>query len=78
MSGGLPAITGPELIRLLEKIGWEVKRRGKHGLTIIKKFPNGRTLVTTISTRNESLPKGTLHDILKQTKISTAGLKKLL
>ena len=79
MTHDLPAISGPDLIKLLTKNGWTIKRRGKHGLTLIKKFKS-RTRVTTIPTRNDSLPKGTLMDILgrEQTNLGKDGLRRLL
>jgi predicted RNA binding protein YcfA (HicA-like mRNA interferase family) len=80
MSGGLPAISGKELIKLLKKDGWEEKETGTHGQSLIKKIDGGRTLVTIVPTSSRSLPSGTLHDILgmKQTQLGRDGLLKLL
>ncbi|MBN2030668.1 type II toxin-antitoxin system HicA family toxin [bacterium] len=81
MASKLPAITGPELIKILIKIdGWTEKRRARHGVVLNKTFPDGRTRVTIIPTKKESLPKGTLYDILSddQTGIGKDGLMKLL
>jgi len=77
MSGGLPAISGPELITLLKKDGWIEKRQANHGVALIKEV-SGRTLVTFIPTKSRSLPKGTLDAILSQTKLKRAGLKALI
>ena len=80
MSGGLPAITGPELIKLLQKDGWKEDGRRTHGLAMKKEFPDDIIRFTVIPTRNDSLPKKTLSLILgpKQTNIGSSGLKKLL
>ena len=80
MSGGLPAITGPELIKLLKKDGWKEDERRTHGVALKKAFPNGLIRSTVIATRNESLPKRTIGLILGplQTNLGTAGLKNLL
>ncbi len=83
MSGGIPAITPKQLMRILEKDGWEKKRLSKHGESYIKYDKTiKRTRVTTIqyNKRNESLPTITLHLILgpDQTNIGRAGLLKLI
>ena len=80
MTNDLPAITGPELIKVLEKDGWIIGRRANHGLTLKKSFSDGTTKVTFIPTKNRSLPNGTLSAILspKQTNIGRKGLLKLL
>ncbi len=79
MSKDLPAITGPQLIKLLEHDGWIIKRKAKHGKSLAKKIGD-RTRVTIISTRKQSLPIGTLMDILSkdQTGLGKEGLLKLL
>jgi predicted RNA binding protein YcfA (HicA-like mRNA interferase family) len=78
MSGGLRAISGPELIKLLKKIGWQEEGRATHGLALSKKTPEGRTMVTVVPTKSRSLPKGTLSAILKQTGITRDELQELL
>ncbi|NUM78012.1 type II toxin-antitoxin system HicA family toxin [candidate division KSB1 bacterium] len=81
MSAGLPAITGPELINLLKKDGWEERgNRATHGISLTKTLPNGRTLTTIIPTKSRSLPIGTLKAILssKQTGLGREGLQELL
>lgn len=79
MSGEIPALTGPELIKLLKKDGWIENGYRTHGMAMVKKFPD-RKRVTTIPTVKESLPKSTLFKILgpKQTGIGRKGLLKLL
>jgi predicted RNA binding protein YcfA (HicA-like mRNA interferase family) len=81
MSAKLPAITGPELIALLVKDGWEVRRYATHGRTLTKYNENtGITLVTFIPTKTRPLPSGTLHSILgpKQTGLGRKGLLALI
>ena len=75
----LPAITGPQLIKLLVKDGWEEVRYATHGMRMRKQFPD-RTRVTVIPTANDSLPKGTLSKILgpQQTNIGHDGLLDLI
>lgn len=75
----LPAITGPQLIKLLLKDGWTEHGRRTHGIAL-KKMVDDRVIVTIVSTKNESLPQKTLGLILgpKQTKIGTKGLQKLV
>ena len=75
----IPAISGKQLLRLLKKDGWFVKRRTKHGLAVIKRVSD-RTIVTIIPGTRASLDEGTLMAILgsKQTKIGKKGLIELL
>ena len=75
----IPAISGKQLLRLLKKDGWLVKRRTKHGLSVIKRVGN-RTIVTIIPDTRASLDEGTLMAILgsKQTKLGKKGLLEIL
>ena len=79
MSGGLPAITGPQLGKLLESDGWQMDERSTHGMTY-KKIVGGELRITTIPTKSRSLCKVTLRQILgpRQTGIGRAGLLRLL
>lgn len=77
----LPAITGFQLIRLLELDGWERGKGGTHGQALRKYVARaGRTLVTVVPEVSDSLPKGTLGDILsvKQTRLGRRGLAALI
>jgi predicted RNA binding protein YcfA (HicA-like mRNA interferase family) len=80
MSGQLPAITGRQLIRLLEKDNWIRGRKSLHGITFRKLHPDGITRVTTIPDKRSPLPDGTLNAILgpKQTGIGRDGLAELI
>ncbi len=77
----LPAITGFQLIRLLELDGWQRGRGGRHGQALYKFVEReGRTLVTVVPRTRASLPKGTLAGILsvKQTRLGRDGLGALI
>jgi predicted RNA binding protein YcfA (HicA-like mRNA interferase family) len=75
---GLPAISGNELIGVLvSKDGWQTGRQARHRLTL-RKTVGTRTLVTFIPTKNDSLPNGTLHAIMKQTRLRRDELLGLL
>ncbi len=43
----IPAITGKQLIRLLKKGGWVVRRKARHGISLTKSTGD-RTLVTIV------------------------------
>jgi len=79
MHRAIPAISGKQLISLLEKDGWEKRRRAKHGIAF-SKYINGVNKVTIIPDTKASLPEGTLQAILsmKQTGIGKRGLLQLI
>lgn len=60
---GTPVISGKELVKLLEKQGFDVVRiKGSHHRM---KHPDGR--VTTVPVhKKEDLPKGLLHKIIRE------------
>lgn len=74
-----PALSGKQLIKLLQKDGWILKGRTRHGVALAKQFGD-RTKVTVIPDTNASLDDGTLAAILgvKQTGIGKKGLLDLL
>ena len=71
----LPNISGRELCKVLEKIGF-VKIYGK-GSHVRFKHSDGRRTVIPIHS-NEKLGKGLLLEILKQIKITKEELSELL
>lgn len=75
----VPALTGEQLVCLLEKDSWEIGRRATHGMTLTKRAGD-RTLVTVVPTSADTIPAGTLSDILgpSQTRIGKKGLLALL
>ena len=74
-----PSVKGKQLIRLLQKDGWIVKRNANHGVSLSKAHSD-RTRVTVIPNTTASLPDGTLGAILgpKQTCIGKQGLLALI
>jgi len=79
MAGGLPAISGYALMKLLQADGWQFARESPHGNAYAKDFPEGPR-VTCIQRTRKSLPIGTLKAILgeKQTGIGREGFLRLL
>lgn len=72
----LPVISGIELVRALEKVGYRMLRqRGSH--MVLQKREANVTLTTVVPNHKE-LAKGTLHTILKKIQISPDELVKLL
>ena len=80
MPASIPAISGKQLIKLLQRDGWVVGRKAKHGRCLTKKVMSGRTKVTFVPDTRASLPEGTLSQILgsKQTGIGRHGLRTLI
>ena len=76
----LPAISGNDLIALLQKDGWIIRKQMKHGLSLTKEFPDRTRRRTTVKKTSESLPNSTLSAILGplQTNIGRGGLLELL
>jgi len=74
-----PAISGKQLIRLLQKDGWMLRGSVRHGVALSKAMGE-RTRVTVIPNTTASLDNGTLSAILgpKQTAIGRDGLLALL
>jgi len=75
----LPAITGKQLIRLFEQDSWEVGKHATHGLSMTKRFGD-RTKVVFVPDKAESLPTGTLLQIIgpKQAGLGKKGLLRLI
>ena len=70
----LPQVRPKDLVRALEKAGFNKDRQdGSH---VFLKHPDGR--LTSVSIHPKPIPKGTLRAILRQTKIKTEDLIKLL
>lgn len=75
----IPAITGDQLIELLQKDGWTTVRKTTHGISLFKDFGDFKRL--TIVRKGETpIASGTLAAILslKQTGIGKKGLLQLL
>lgn len=75
MSGKLPAVKPVELVRALEKHGWELARvRGSH---YIMKHPSDRRTIP-IPLHNRDLKTGTLRGIMRQAGLSPEDLRRVL
>jgi len=71
----LKLISGKDLCKILEKIGFErIHGKGSH---IRFKHPDGRRTVVPVH-GNEKIGKGLLNEILKQIKLSREEYKNLL
>lgn len=75
MSDKLPAVKPRELVRALEKDGWELARvRGSH--YIMKHATDRRTVPVPV--HNGDLKTGTLRAIMRRVGLSPAELRRLL
>ncbi|MBI4597913.1 MAG: type II toxin-antitoxin system HicA family toxin [Candidatus Omnitrophica bacterium] len=72
----LPALSGSDLVRALEKAGFLlVRQRGSHA--VLQKRTTDRVL-TTVVPQHKELAIGTLRAILRQTHLSPEELTKFL
>lgn len=75
MSGKLPAIKPRELIRALERKGWELDRiRGSHHIMVHPVLKR----VVPVPMHNRDLKTGTVNGILRIAGISREELRELL
>ena len=71
----VPRVSGPELVSALMGAGFLVVRiRGSHHFL---RHPNGRATVVPVHS-NETIGPGLLHKILRDCKIGTEELQRLL
>ena len=70
----LPQVSGSDLVRALEKLGFTVKRQ--HGSHIIMRRDN--PFAQTVVPNHRQIDRGTLRAILRQTEITADELIKLL
>jgi len=74
VSDRLPVVSGTRLVRVLEKLGWEIARqRGSH---VRLHHPDRRTFLTVPLHRE--LRRKTLDGILKDAKLGREELRRLL
>ncbi len=73
------SISGKTLIKIAVKDGWEIKRRARHGVALVKKISD-RTRVTVIPYTRAPLDEGTLAAIIgpRQMGIGRKGLEDLI
>lgn len=79
MSEKLPVVTGGELLRALERAGYEKRRaRGSH-VQVIKFYPDGSASTFPIPLHGKkAIPTGTLRSILRQAGLTAEDLRELL
>ena len=71
---GLPVVSGAQLIRALERLGWEtVRQRGSH---VRLHHPQQRTFL--VVPLHRELKRGTLRGILKDADVSVDELRENL
>ena len=70
----LPQVSGPELVRVLEKLGFTVRRQHGSHLIMRRDDPYAQTVVPN----HRQLDRGTLRAILRQTDVSPEDLAGLL
>ena len=70
----LPVISGRQLVKALEKIGFVVKRRHSSHIILRRNDPFTQTVVPD----HKELDRGTLRAILRQVDLSTRELRDLL
>lgn len=76
MSEQLPTISGKQLIRVLERRGWYVKRiRGSHH---VLRHPEISDALPVPVHGNRPIKRGTLHSILKTAGLGREELRRLL
>lgn len=62
MGDRLPALSGKQLVKILERHGFAaVRQRGSH---LSMRHPDGRTVTVPM---NRVVPKGTLRSVMRQT-----------
>lgn len=81
MPTSLPAMSGEQLIRLLEADGWERRHKSStHGVVLTKRSDDGHTRRTVVPPKSRPLASGTLSAILseRQSGIGRDGLLALI
>jgi predicted RNA binding protein YcfA (HicA-like mRNA interferase family) len=75
MSGKLPSLTGPQLIRVLERAGFVVVRvRSSHHSL---RHPDGRTTMVPVHA-GETIGRGLLAKVLHEAALSRKDFRNLL
>ncbi len=72
----LPVVSAKDLIRALEKEGFQILRQKGSHIILQKKTP--AEVVTAVVPNHSEIAKGTLRSILRKTKISPEQLIQLL
>ncbi len=72
----LPALSGSDLVRVLERSGFQMLRQ--HGSHMVLQKRTAERTVTTVVPNHKELARGTLHTILKKVNLTPEELTKLL
>jgi predicted RNA binding protein YcfA (HicA-like mRNA interferase family) len=71
--GKLPILSGKEVCQILSRHGFkEVRRRGSH--IVMQKMQTGSTITVPVPD-HEELKIGTLHSIIRQSRIPRSGFE---
>jgi predicted RNA binding protein YcfA (HicA-like mRNA interferase family) len=74
VSSRLPVVSGSQLVRALERLGWQtVRQRGSH---VRLRHPERRTFL--VVPLHRELKRGTLHGILRDARLDVDELRKHL
>jgi len=76
VSTKLPVVSGPDLIRALQKMGYIVRRQKGSHVHLVRAADKRRVTVPVHG--NMAIAKGTLRAILKDAEISIGDLRDLL
>ena len=75
MTQRLPALRPQQVVRVLEKAGWQVHRqRGSH----VSMHKQGVAFLITVPLHRRDLPRGTLRDIIKDAGLTVEEFLELL
>ena len=72
----LPVLSGPDLVRVLEKAGFKlIRQRGSH---VVLQKREASQVITTVVPQHKELATGTLRAILRQAHLEPEHLAKLV
>ncbi len=74
VNGELPLISSAQLIRVLERRGFEAKKKGRGSHRCFVKHEDDTTLIVVVVLGKRELPRGLLRSILGQANISIQEL----
>ena len=75
MSQRLPSLTPRQVLRALEKAGWEIHRRRSSHVSLRKE---GCPYVVTVPMHTREMPRGTLMGIIEDAGLTPEGFADLL
>lgn len=75
MTNKIPVATGTELVRVLEKVGFVLRRQKGSHVHLFRESDRSRVTVPVYA--GKTLPIGTLKSILKDANLTVAEFRKL-